>query len=116
MTAASHSKSTPGHAALAVTLCQAIVAARRKAFVILGGTLLRIDRVGMGSGRDRPLLLGNPRPLRASPFAYPGCSAAAAASGLSSRAVVNTVIRPQARVSRPVAQISSSDHQRRRGT
>jgi len=28
--------------------------ARRKAFVILDGTLLRIDRVAMTSGRDRP--------------------------------------------------------------
>ena len=41
-------------AALAVTLRQAIEAARRKAFVILDGTLLRIDRVGMVGGRDRP--------------------------------------------------------------
>lgn len=38
-------------AVLAVTLSQAIEAARRKAFVILDGTLLRIDRVGMGAGR-----------------------------------------------------------------
>jgi hypothetical protein len=27
-----------------------------KAFVILDGTLLRFDRVGMAGGRDRPLL------------------------------------------------------------
>jgi hypothetical protein len=45
-------------AALAVTLHQAIEAARRKAFVILDGTLLRIDRVGMGAGRDRPYYSG----------------------------------------------------------
>ena len=37
------------------------------------------------------------------------------ASGLDSRDVVGTVVRPQARVSRPVAQISSSDHQRGEG-
>jgi hypothetical protein len=41
-------------AALAPTLREAIKLAARKAFVILDGTLLRIDRVGMGSGRDRP--------------------------------------------------------------
>ena len=38
-------------AAMAPTLDQAIDVARRKAFVILDGTLLRIDRVGMGAGR-----------------------------------------------------------------
>jgi hypothetical protein len=32
--------------------------ARRKAFVILDGTLLSIDRVGISSGRDRPILGG----------------------------------------------------------
>ena len=36
------------------TLEQAIEVARRKAFVTLDGTLLRIDRVAMTSGRDRP--------------------------------------------------------------
>jgi hypothetical protein len=41
-------------AAMAPTLQQAIAVAQRKAFVILDGTLLRIDRVGMGSGRARP--------------------------------------------------------------
>jgi hypothetical protein len=41
-------------AALAATLGQAIEAARRTAFVILDGTLLRIDRVGMAGRRDRP--------------------------------------------------------------
>ena len=40
-------------AALAPTLSQAIDMARRKAFVTLDGTLLRIDRVGMTSGYDR---------------------------------------------------------------
>jgi hypothetical protein len=40
-------------AAMAPTLEQAIEVARRKAFVILDGTLLRIDRVGMASDRDR---------------------------------------------------------------
>ena len=37
---------------------QAIEVARRKAFVILDGTLLRIDRVGMAGGRDRPYYSG----------------------------------------------------------
>jgi hypothetical protein len=45
-------------AALAPPLQQAITAAARKAFVILDGTLLSIDRVGMGSGRDRPYYSG----------------------------------------------------------
>jgi hypothetical protein len=45
-------------AALAPTLAQAIAIATRKAFVILDGTLLRIDRVGMTSGRDRPFYSG----------------------------------------------------------
>jgi hypothetical protein len=45
-------------AALAPTLEQAIDVARRKAFVILDGTLLRIDRVAMSSGRDRPYYSG----------------------------------------------------------
>ena len=40
------------------TLEQAIEVARRKAFVILDGTLLRIDRVGMASGRDRAFYSG----------------------------------------------------------
>jgi len=44
--------------ALAPTLEQAIEVARRKAFVFLDGTLLRIDRVGMSSGRDRPYYSG----------------------------------------------------------
>src|SRR4051794_10287381 len=41
-------------AALAPTLAEAIEIAVRKAFVILDGTLLRIDRVGVAGGRDRP--------------------------------------------------------------
>jgi transposase len=45
-------------AALAPTMREAIAVATRKAFVILDGTLLRIDRVGMGSGRDRPYFCG----------------------------------------------------------
>src|SRR6187455_2855010 len=40
-------------AAMAPTLAEAIEVARGKAFVILAGTVLRIDRVGMASGRDR---------------------------------------------------------------
>jgi hypothetical protein len=42
----------------APTLEQAVATARRKAFVILDGTLLRIDRVGMASGRDRSYYSG----------------------------------------------------------
>ena len=45
-------------AAMAPTLEQAIAVAQRKAFVILDGTLLRIDRVGMTGGRDRPYYSG----------------------------------------------------------
>ena len=45
-------------AAMAPTLAQAIEVARRKAFVILDGTLLRIDRVGMTSGYDRAFYSG----------------------------------------------------------
>jgi len=45
-------------AALAPTLGEAIEVARGKAFVILDGTLLRIDRVGMTGGRDRPYYSG----------------------------------------------------------
>src|SRR3954454_15220249 len=45
-------------AAMAPTLAEAIEVARGKAFVILDGTLLRIDRVGMASGRDRPYYSG----------------------------------------------------------
>src|SRR5918993_1446459 len=41
-------------AAMAPTLDQAIAVAARKAFVTLDGTLLRIDRVGMTAGHDRP--------------------------------------------------------------
>ena len=45
-------------AALAPTLQQAIEVAAGKAFVILDGTLLRIDRVGMATGRDRAFYSG----------------------------------------------------------
>jgi DDE superfamily endonuclease/Helix-turn-helix of DDE superfamily endonuclease len=45
-------------AAMAPTLEQAIAVAQRKAFVILDGTVLRIDRVGMASGQDRPYYSG----------------------------------------------------------
>jgi transposase-like protein len=45
-------------AATAPTLAQAIEVAARKAFVILDGTLLRIDRVGVTGGRDRPYYSG----------------------------------------------------------
>jgi hypothetical protein len=45
-------------AAMAPTLEQAIAVAARKAFVILDGTLLRIDRVGMASGYDRSFYSG----------------------------------------------------------
>jgi hypothetical protein len=45
-------------AAMAPTLAQAIEVARGKAYVILDGTLLRIDRVGMTGGRDRPYYSG----------------------------------------------------------
>ncbi|MBA8823988.1 hypothetical protein FHX42_001317 [Saccharopolyspora lacisalsi] len=39
-------------------LSEAITTAARKALVILDGTLLRIDRVGMASGRDRSFYSG----------------------------------------------------------
>ncbi len=45
-------------AALAPTLDQALDVARRKAFVILDGTLMSIDRVGMASGYDRAFFSG----------------------------------------------------------
>jgi hypothetical protein len=40
------------------TLAEAIEVAREKAYVILDGTLLRIDRVGMTGGRDRQFYSG----------------------------------------------------------
>jgi len=46
-------------AAMAPTLAEAIDVARGKAFVILDGTLLRVDRVGMTGGRGRPSARGN---------------------------------------------------------
>jgi hypothetical protein len=45
-------------AAMASTLARAIEVACGKAFVILDGTLLRIDRIGMASGRDRAFYSG----------------------------------------------------------
>ena len=45
-------------AELAPTLAQAIEVAVGKAYVILDGSLLRIDRVGMASGYDRALYSG----------------------------------------------------------
>ena len=45
-------------AALAPTLDQAIAVATCTAFVVLDGTLLRIDRVGMATGADRPYYSG----------------------------------------------------------
>jgi transposase-like protein len=45
-------------AATAPTLNQALDVARQKAFVILDGTLLTIDRVGMAAGRDRAFYSG----------------------------------------------------------
>lgn len=45
-------------AAMAPTLEQVIEVASRKAFVILDGTLLRINRVGMASGYDRAFYSG----------------------------------------------------------
>jgi len=45
-------------AAMAPTLTEAIHVARGKAYVVLDGTLLRIDRVGMTGGRDRPFYSG----------------------------------------------------------
>ena len=45
-------------AATATPLTKAVELARRKAFVIIDGTLLRIDRVGMTGGRDHPFYSG----------------------------------------------------------
>ena len=45
-------------AAVAPTMQEALDLARRKAFVILDGTLLPIDRVGMASGHDRAFFSG----------------------------------------------------------
>ena len=45
-------------AAMAPTLAEAIEVAPGTAFVILDGPLLRIDRVGMASGRDRTFYSG----------------------------------------------------------
>jgi hypothetical protein len=45
-------------AALAPTLEEALAVAARKAYVTLDGTLMRIDRVAMASGNDRPYYSG----------------------------------------------------------
>ena len=45
-------------AAMAPTLEQAITVAAGKAYVIIDGSLLRIDRVAMASGNDRPYYSG----------------------------------------------------------
>src|SRR4051794_7880173 len=49
-------------AAMTPTLEQAIEVASKKAFVILDGTLLRIDRVGMASGRVGRSIRASTRP------------------------------------------------------
>jgi hypothetical protein len=46
-------------AAMAPTLDQALDVTRRKAFMVLDGTLLSIDRVGMTSGYDRGFYSGS---------------------------------------------------------
>src|SRR4051794_24150848 len=51
-------EATDALAALAPTLAEAVEVAIRKAFVILDGTLLRIDRVRMNGSRDRPFYSG----------------------------------------------------------
>ena len=57
-------------AAMAPTLAEAIQIARGRAYVILDGTMLRIDRVAMTGGQDRAAPMswrepgsGDPRPL-----------------------------------------------------
>jgi hypothetical protein len=45
-------------AALAPSLRDAVIAAAGKAFVIVDGSLLRIDRISMATGRDRPYYSG----------------------------------------------------------
>jgi hypothetical protein len=49
-------------AAVAASEQDPIAVAMRKALVILDGTLLRIDRAGMGPGRDRSSCCGDTRP------------------------------------------------------
>jgi hypothetical protein len=49
-------------AALALSLSDAVATSARKAFVILDGTLLRIDRVGMGLGVTGPTTQASTRP------------------------------------------------------
>jgi hypothetical protein len=45
-------------AAQAPTLPEAVSTAKRKAFVVLDGALVRIDRVAMATGADRPYYSG----------------------------------------------------------
>jgi DDE superfamily endonuclease len=45
-------------AAIAPSLRDGVIAAMGKAFGIVDGTLLRIDRIGMTTGRDRPYYSG----------------------------------------------------------
>jgi hypothetical protein len=47
---------------MAPTLDQAIAVAAGKRFVTLDGTVLRIDRVAMAAGRDRPYYSGKHKP------------------------------------------------------
>jgi Helix-turn-helix of DDE superfamily endonuclease len=63
-------------AAIAPTLAQAMEVARGKAFVILDGTLLRIDRVGMASGRDRAFYSGKHKAHGLSGPPFPGATPA----------------------------------------
>ena len=55
---ATSAKASTSSPRVAPTLDQALDVARRKAFVILDGTLLSIDRVGMASGYDRAFFSG----------------------------------------------------------
>ena len=47
---------------MAPTLEQALAVTKGTAYVIINGSLLRIDRVAMASGGDRPYYSGNSRP------------------------------------------------------
>jgi hypothetical protein len=59
---------------MAPSLAEAIAVAARKAFVILDGTLLRINRTGMTGGRDRPYYWSSTAYAitTSAPFARPG--------------------------------------------
>ena len=89
-------------AAVAPTLDQALDVARRKAFVILDGTLISIDRIGMASGYDRAFFSGKHKrhgmnvqvladPARASgcgPLAPPLQAACGAVGAVSSQSAI----------------------------